>query len=469
MTASNPARRTDPGSGHGPALNQVLARVQRLHPRIIDLSLGRIERLLGALGHPERSLPPVVHIAGTNAKGSTLALLRAMLEAAGYATHLYTSPHLVRFNERIVLAGPHSTSSSAIGDETLIALLRECEAANADAPITFFEITTAAAFLAFARAPADILLLETGLGGRLDATNVIGRPLLSAITPIGLDHARFLGRTIGAVAAEKAGILKAGVAAVLGRQPAEAMEVIERRAAEIGAPLVRAGADWQVSPGNHGFTYRGSGGPISLPLPALAGAHQIDNAGLALACLERMASIRVDTPAMRHGLAHVSWPARLQRLTEGPLIEAAPPSWEIWLDGGHNRLAAEALAGWARALNGGLGNGGSGNGGSGNGRPAEDRPLHLIAGLLDSKDPGDFFAPFAGLATAMRAVALEGEHEFIAPGRLADEATRLGIAAAPCGSVAAALADLAAADSRPARILICGSLYLAGEVLKENN
>jgi dihydrofolate synthase/folylpolyglutamate synthase len=457
MMASSPARRTDPEPRAEAALDHVLARVQRLHPRIIDLSLGRIERLLAGLGHPEQSLPPVVHIAGTNAKGSTLALLRAMLEAAGIKVHLYTSPHLVRFNERIVLAGKE------IADEALIALLRECEAANGEAPITFFEITTAAAFLAFARTHADIVLLETGLGGRLDATNVIPRPLLTAISPIGLDHAQFLGHTIAGIAAEKAGILKTGVSAVLGRQPAEAMAVIERRAAEIGAPLVGPGTHWRVTADNGGFTYQGGGGPISLPLPALAGAHQIDNAGLALACLERMASYRVDTAAMRHGLAHANWPARLQRLTEGPLIEAAPEAWEIWLDGGHNQLAAEALAGWAGAADGGSESGGSANGGL-----AEDRPLHLIAGLLDSKDPGDFLAPFAGLATAMRAVALAGEHAFIAPEYLAAEAGKLGIDAAPCGSVPAALADLAATDPRPARILICGSLYLAGEVLKEN-
>ena len=446
--ASSPARRTDPEPRAEAALDHVLARVQRLHPRSIDLSLGRIERLLAGLGHPEQSLPPVVHIAGTNAKGSTLALLRAMLEAAGFAVHLYTSPHLVRFNERIVLAGKE------IADEVLIALLRECEAANGEAPITYFEITTAAAFLAFARNPADILLLETGLGGRLDATNVIGRPLLTAITPIGLDHAQFLGHAIGGIAGEKAGILKAGVGAVLGRQPAEAMAVIERRAADIGAPLARAGEDWRVTVDQGGFTYEGIGGAICLPVPALAGTHQIDNAGLALACLERLASYRVDTAAMGHGLTHASWPARLQRLSEGPLIEAAPEVWEIWLDGGHNRLAAEALAGWARAANAGS---------------ARDRPLHLIAGLLESKDPGEFLAPFAGLATTMRAVALPGEHAFVAPERLAAEATRLGIDAGPSGSVSAALADLAAADSRPARALICGSLYLAGEILKENN
>ncbi len=446
--ASSPPLPTDPEGAREPALDHVLARVMRLHPRVIDLSLGRIEGLLAKLGHPERSLPPVVHIAGTNGKGSTLALLRAMIEAAGYATHLYTSPHLVRFNERIVLAG------GTISDEALIALLRECEAANGDAPITFFEITTAAAFLAFARTPADVLLLETGLGGRLDATNVIPRPLLTAISPIGLDHAQFLGPTIAGIAAEKAGILKTGVSAVLGRQPAEAMAVIERRAAEIGAPLVCAGTHWQVTASQDGFIYQGSGGPISLPVPALAGAHQIDNAGLALACLEHMASYRVDTAAMRRGLAQVSWPARLQRLRRGPLVEAAPEAWEIWLDGGHNRLAAEALAGWARAANAGS---------------ARDRPLHLIAGLLESKDPGEFLAPFAGLATTMRAVALPGEHASIAPHRLAAEATRLGIDAGPSGSVSAALADLAAADSRPARALICGSLYLAGEILKENN
>ncbi len=448
MTASSLAPPTEPTLKDEPSLERVLARVQRLHPRIIDLSLGRIERLLAALGHPEKSLPPVVHIAGTNAKGSTLAFLRAMLEAADYTVHLYTSPHLVRFNERIVVAGKE------IADRALIALLRECEAANGDAPITFFEITTAAAFLAFARAPADILLLETGLGGRLDATNVIARPLLTAITPIGRDHAQFLGDAIGGIAAEKAGILKTGVSAVLARQPAEAIEVIERRAADIGAPLVRAGEAWRATKTGEGFTYQGSGKPVALPAPTLAGAHQIDNAGLALACLERMASYPVDEAAIRRGLTNAKWPARLQRLTEGPLIEAAPPAWEIWLDGGHNRLAAEALAEWARAARNAA---------------AEDRPLHLVIGLLDSKDPGEFLAPFAGLAASARTVALGDQHAFIPPERLAAEATRLGIPGAPADSVAAALAELAVADGSPARILICGSLYLAGEILKKNS
>lgn len=453
MATSSPSPPTEPELARRSALDGVLARVQRLHPRVIDLSLGRIERLLAGLGHPEKSLPPVVHIAGTNGKGSTLAFLRAVLEAAGFAVHLYTSPHLVRFNERLVVAGRE------IADEALIALLQECETANGDEPITYFEITTAAAFLAFARTPADILLLETGLGGRLDATNVIDRPLLTAITPIGLDHAQFLGHAIGGIAAEKAGILKPDVSALLGRQPAEAMEVIERRAASVGAPLFRSGEAWRVTADNDGFTYEGNGSPISLPVPALAGAHQIENAALALACLERLPSHPVDPAAIRQGLAQANWPARLQRLTKGPLIEAMPPAWEIWLDGGHNRLAADALADWARAANGGSANGGLG----------DDRPLHLIAGLLESKDPGEFLTPFAGLATAARMVSLEGEHAFIAPERLASVATRLGIAGAPADNVAAALNDLAAADSRPARILICGSLYLAGEILKENN
>ncbi|MHA1537842.1 MAG: bifunctional folylpolyglutamate synthase/dihydrofolate synthase [Alphaproteobacteria bacterium] len=459
MTASNPPLATDPDlKGEATArgetgLDRVLARVQRLHPRVIDLSLGRIERLLERLGHPEKSLPPVVHIAGTNAKGSTLAFMRAMLEAGGFAVHLYTSPHLVRFNERILLAGKE------ISDDALIALLGECEAANGGAPITYFEIATAAAFLAFARTPADTLLLETGLGGRLDATNVIARPALTAITPIGLDHAQFLGNKVAGIAAEKAGILKPGVCAVLGRQPAAAMPAIERRAGEIGAPLARAGEDWRVTADKDGFVYQGLAGPVSLPPPALPGAHQIENAGLALACLERLASYPVDESAIRQGLVGARWPARLQRLSAGPLIEAAPGTWEIWLDGGHNRLAAEALAGWARAAGGGSGY---------RGWP-DERPLYLVTGLLDSKDPGDFLAPFAGLATALKSVALAGEHAFIEPALVAAAASRLGLAGTASSSVAAALAELVAADSRPARILICGSLYLAGDVLRENN
>ena len=448
MAASSPVRRIDSELTLKSTLDEVLTRVQRLHPRVIDLSLGRIERLLARLEHPEKALPQVVHIAGTNGKGSTLAFMRAMLEAAGFRVHLYTSPHLVRFNERIVLAG------NEIADQALIALLEKCEAANGDAPITYFEITTAAAFLAFASAPADILLLETGLGGRLDATNVISRPALSVITPIGLDHAQFLGNEIAGIAAEKAGILKAGVHAVLGKQPSDAMQVIERRATEIGAPLARAGKNWRVTAGENGITYRGAGSPISLPLPALAGTHQIDNAGLALACLERLPSYPVDERSMWHGLARATWPARLQRLSEGPLIEAVPPTWEVWLDGGHNRLAAEALAGWASAMCGG---------------PTKDRPLHLIVGLLEAKAPADFLAPFAGLASAARTVALASEHAFIAPEQLATEAIRLGIKARPADGVRTALADLAANDNRPARVLICGSLYLAGAILGENN
>ncbi|MDH3234745.1 MAG: bifunctional folylpolyglutamate synthase/dihydrofolate synthase, partial [Alphaproteobacteria bacterium] len=339
--ATNPAPRTNltraDQASADPAeteLETALARVQSLHPRVIDLSLGRIEHLLAALGNPERALPPVLHIAGTNGKGSTLAFLRGMLEAAGHAVHLYTSPHLIRFNERIVVAGKE------IGDASLLALLDECEQANDGASITFFEFTTAAAYLAFARTPADILLLETGLGGRLDATNVIDAPALTAITPVSLDHQGFLGDDLAGIAAEKAGILKAGITGVVAAQPALAMDAITARADEIGAPLYCEGTDWRVEPVADGFRFSGRTEALTLPRPYMTGDHQLANAGMALACLESLPGFTVDDAAKARGIAGTRWPARLQRLRTGPLGEALPGGWELWLDGGHNPAAA---------------------------------------------------------------------------------------------------------------------------------
>jgi dihydrofolate synthase / folylpolyglutamate synthase len=323
--------------------DRVLIRLMSLHPKKIDLTLGRVERLLAALGNPQDKLPPVIHVAGTNGKGSTVATMRACLEAAEYRVHAYTSPHLVRFHERIRIAG------ALIDEDALLAALDECERANRGAPITFFEITTAAAFLAFARAPADIVLLETGLGGRLDATNVIRHPATTAITPISLDHQAFLGDTIAAIAGEKAGILKQGAPAVIGPQPDEAAAVIESRALAIGAPLYRWHREWRCEAFGPGMRYEGEKWRLDLPPSSLPGAHQIGNAGIALACLERLDGFSLSQEALAAGLRRIDWPARMQRLTRGPLAEILPPGWEAWLDGGHNPGAGQVLAGTVAA------------------------------------------------------------------------------------------------------------------------
>ncbi|MCW2238181.1 bifunctional folylpolyglutamate synthase/dihydrofolate synthase [Azospirillum canadense] len=428
----------------GSRADPVLDRLKGLHPKVIDLSLDRVHRLLAALDHPERRLPPVVHVAGTNGKGSTVAFLRAMLEAAGLRVHVYTSPHLVRFHERIRVAG------RLIDDDRLAALLEECEVANAGAPITFFEVTTVAAFLAFSREPADVVLLETGLGGRLDATNVVDRPAVTAITRISYDHRQFLGDTLEAIAGEKAGIFKPGVPAVLFPQPSdEAMGTLVVHAARVGAPI----HGWRVTPTATGFRFESPQRRIDLPPPGLAGAHQIVNAGVALACLDHL-PVKVDDAAVRRGLAAVEWPARLQRLTRGPLAERLPAGWELWLDGGHNDSAGEALAVQAAAW------------------AQEDpkRPLLLVYGMLASKEPREFLEPLAPFVTAARTVAIPGEEASLSAADTAAATRDCGIAdSASAPDVAAALADLLErAPAGPARVLICGSLYLAGSVLAEN-
>ncbi|WP_114861403.1 bifunctional folylpolyglutamate synthase/dihydrofolate synthase [Azospirillum brasilense] len=425
----------------------VLDRLKGLHPKVIDLSLDRVHRLLAALGHPERRLPPVVHVAGTNGKGSTLAFLRAMLEAAGLRVHVYTSPHLVRFHERIRLAG------TLIDDDRLAALLEECEAANGGGPITFFEVTTVAALLAFAREPADVVLLETGLGGRLDATNVVDRPAVTAITRISYDHRQFLGDTLEAIAGEKAGIFKPGVPAVIFPQPAEeAARTLAIRAEAVGAPV----AGWSVTPTEGGFRFESDRRRIELPLPGLAGAHQIVNAGVALACLDHLPAVvaeAVDDAAVRRGLAAVEWPARLQRLTRGPLVDGLPAGWDLWLDGGHNDSAGEVLAIQAA-------------------RWAEEepqRPLLLVYGMLASKEPREFLGPLAPFVAAARTVAIPGEEASLTAEDTAAATRACGIAdSAAAADVGSALADLTGRIEGPARVLICGSLYLAGTVLAKN-
>ena len=425
----------------GAASDRVLERLGRLHPKRIDLSLGRIERLLAALGDPQDRLPPIVHVAGTNGKGSTVATLRACLEAGGWRVHAYTSPHLVRFHERIRLAG------TLIDEDALLALLEECEAANQGAPITYFEITTAAALLAFARAPADIALLETGLGGRLDATNAIRHPAVTAITPISLDHQAFLGDTITAIAGEKGGILKPGAPAVIGPQPPEAAAVLAARGAALGAPLFRFGQEWRCQSNADRMHYSGPRWRLDLPVPSLCGAHQISNAGTAIACLEQLADRPVAGPAIAEGLRHIDWPGRLQRLTRGALVAALPAGWELWLDGGHNPGAGAVLADVAASW--------------------RDRPLYLVVGMLSSKDAPGFLAPLAGHAEALRAVTIPREENPLPARAIAAAARLVGLPAQIAQSVRAAVRNLAR-PGKTGRILICGSLHLAGTVLAEN-
>lgn len=423
----------------------ILERLKQLHPKLIDLSLDRMHRLLAALDHPERALPPVIHIAGTNGKGSTLAYLRAIYEAAGYKVHAYTSPHLVRFNERFYLAG------ADIEDAPLAGFLEECERANGDAPITLFEITTAAAFLAFSRTPADVLILETGLGGRLDATNVVERPLATVITSISMDHMQYLGDTIQAIAGEKAAIMKPGVPAIHAPQRfAEVCGVLDAYAAKVGAPVSRGDLEWTARQEGDALVYSSRHGNRRLPLPVLAGLHQIDNAGTAIATVEAaMDRLPVTEADIARGLQTARWPARMQRLTRGPLVEALPPGWELWLDGGHNADAGTVLAATARSL-------------------WADKPLHLVFGMLDTKTPQDYLAAFAGVATKVRTVAIPGEAHSLTAGQTAEAARHAGLAAEPADSVADAVAAILRADGPTARILICGSLYLAGHVLAEN-
>src|SRR5471030_1314109 len=428
-------------------VDPILERVMRLHPRLIDLGLERIERLLAALGSPEKKLPPIVHVAGTNGKGSLVAYLRAMAEAAGYRVHVYTSPHLVRFNERIRVAG------KLIEDDELDVILTECEEVNDGKPITFFEITTVAAFLAFARTPADLAVIEVGMGGRLDTTNVV-TPVLSAITPIGYDHTGFLGDTLEGIAGEKAGILKHAVPAVIGRQREISTQVIQAQAAKLAAPLFRMGREWQVTPTERGFRYDSDLLGLDLPAPALAGAHQIDNAATAVACIERLRAARFDIGdrAIVKGLATVDWPARLQKLTRGPLVEALPPGSELWLDGGHNEYCGLALARMASDL----------------AREPAPLPLYLVFGMLTTKDASGFLRPLARHARGARAVPFPEGHSAYTPEEASARAADVGLDCVPANDIGAALEDLLATQPAPMRILICGSLYLAGEVLTRN-
>jgi dihydrofolate synthase/folylpolyglutamate synthase len=425
----------------------LLERLKKLHPQSIDLSLGRIERLLAALGHPEDKLPPVVHVAGTNGKGSFLAFLRAISEAMGNGVHVYTSPHLVNFHERVVLAGPHG--ASPIGEDHLVDCLARAEAANGGELITLFEITTAAALLAFAEVPADLLLLETGLGGRLDATNVVNKPLLTAITPISIDHVSFLGDTIAAIAGEKAGILKPGVPCVVGRQGREAFQVIERKAEEVGAPLQIAGRDFDVFEQQGRLVFQTDSRLIDLPLPRLIGRHQIDNAGNAIAAASVVFGDALNVRALEHGLTHAQWPARLERLSAGALHGFVSDGTEIWLDGGHNAAGGQVIAHALAELD-----------------ERVPRPVHLVWGMMETKDAHSFIAPFKGLVERIYTVPIPDEPNAFSARDLAAIARDEGFEVVEAASVPDALTRSRESLSEPARVLICGSLYLAGHVLK---
>ena len=422
-----------------------LARLSALHPRVIDLSLGRIADLLAKLGRPERALPPVIHVAGTNGKGSTIAFMRAILEAAGKRVHVYTSPHLVRFNERIRLGG------ALVSDDALNEVLDECGRVNAGAPITIFEIITAAALLLFHRHPADYLLLEVGLGGRFDATNVIDAPLASVVTPVSLDHPEYLGTSLEGIAREKAGIIKRGRPAILAQQDEAALTVLRREAARRHAPLLVGGEDFSARSENGRLVYEDERGLFDLPPPRLGGRHQFINAAAAIATLR---AVVPDLPAeaFAQGMAGAQWPARLQHLTRGKLLALAPPGTDLWLDGGHNEHGGRVLADAMADL-----------------QDRSLRPLILICGTLSTKDTAGFLKPFKGLVQEVLAVPVKGEHAGRAAAEVAALGASVGHAAAACDSVEAALRFLSARSwAQAPRVLIAGSLYLAGTVLAAN-
>lgn len=408
-----------------------------LHPKVIDLTLDRVHRLLAALGNPEIRIPPVIHIAGTNGKGSTQAMIRAGLEAEGLLVHAYTSPHLARFHERIRLAG------ELIGEDALAALLDECVQANGPDEITFFEITTCAALLAFARTPADFTLLEVGLGGRLDATNVVARPALTIITPVSLDHQQYLGDTLPQIAGEKAGIIKRGVPVIVGPQAPEGLEVIEAQAARLGAPVLAFGQHWNVWEDRGRLIFQDENGLMDLPLPNLPGPHQVQNAGAALAALRHLGR---GEAACEAAVTQAFWPARMQRLRHGPLSDISPDI-ELWLDGGHNPAGGEAVAATLARM--------------------QKRPTYLICGMLNTKDVKGYMLPLADHVTRLIGVGIPGEKNTLPAEATRDAARLAGMQAETAESVDAALHRIAQENPK-ARVLICGSLYLAGTVLREN-
>jgi dihydrofolate synthase / folylpolyglutamate synthase len=431
-----------------PPVDALLARLLALHPKRIDLSLDRIARLLTALGSPQLRLAPAIHVAGTNGKGSTVAFMRAILEAAGQRVHVYTSPNLVRLNERFRIGA--ASGGRLVEDSELAETLAECEVRNAGAPITVFEIETAAAFLLFARHAADVVLLEVGLGGRLDATNVLEKPLATVITRIAMDHREFLGDSIEQIAAEKAGILKAGVPAVVAGQLREVLAVIERKAGRLRAPLSIAGEDWTSTEERGRLVYQDVDGLLDLPAPKLYGRHQFENAGAAIAAL-RASGLKLPAPAFEAGMIRVDWPARMQRLSQGRLAALIPAEAELWLDGGHNADGGRAVAAALADL-----------------EERVSRPLVLIVGMLSTKDNAGFLRNFSGLARRVITVPIH-QDKAVPPAQLAAIAEEIGIPALARDDIESALTLAGKLELAPApRVLITGSLYLAGEVLAKN-
>ena len=427
------------------ALDNELARIRETRPRIIDLSLDRVKLALSKLGDPHLSLPPVFHVAGTNGKGSTIAFLRSILEAAGSSVHAYTSPHLVRFNERIVLAGAEAS------DQMIIDCLKACDDAVGEASLTYFEIITCAAFLAFTRVEADFLLLEVGLGGRLDATNVIDAPAASLITPVDFDHQHFLGDTIEEIASEKAGVIKSGAPVFIGPQRPAASQVLRSRADELGAPVFAFGTEWDVWSEHGRLIYQDEAGLSDLPEPRLLGRHQFYNAGLAIAAAKAVVP-NISEDQLAEGLKNARWPARMQRLQQGPLVEQAVvltgDGVELWLDGGHNPHAARTIAETMASL-----------------QDKAVRRVILVTGMQDQKDAAGFLSAFEGVASHVFAVSADLETA-ASPNAIATAAEQAGIPASICSSVEDAIDQACRHQEAPPRILICGSLYLAGEILK---
>ncbi len=433
--------------------DSILRRLRGLHPKRIDLTLSRMRRLMSALGHPERALPPAIHVAGTNGKGSTIAFMRAILEAAGLRVHAYTSPHLVRFAERIMLAD--EGGARPIAETWLAELLEECETANAGAPITFFEITTAAALLAFARRPADVLLLEVGLGGRLDATNVVENIALDVITPVAHDHEEFLGDSLRQIAAEKAGILRPGVPVVVGPQEEDAWHAIAERAEALDAPIFAANRDWQAFEQHGRLVWEDESVLHDLPMPALAGRFQLDNAGLAIAAVRQLAArggLDIGEEHIARGLKRARWPGRLHPIRHGALRQHVNPDDEIWIDGGHNPHAARALAHALADLD-----------------DVAPMPMVLVVGMLKTKDAAGWLHHFDGLVSQVVCVPVPGEENAADPAELAAEACRVGLSAraAPTLEEALRMAARLRPDS-PVRVVVAGSLYLAGHALALN-
>ena len=416
----------------------VLDRLLSLHPKIIDLTLDRVTRLLKKLNNPEDKISQVVHIAGTNGKGSTQAFLRAAIESSGESAHVYTSPHLTRFHERIRVAG------SLISENVLADILNECELANNGKPITYFEITTCAAFLIFSRIKADYTLLEVGLGGRLDATNILKKPKLTIITPISMDHVQFLGSTIEQIANEKAGIIKEGIPCIVGHQSKDAIDVIKKRAIELKSKLKIYGEHWQVYAKSDKLIFKDAMGFLELPLPKLIGQHQIENAGTAIAAMRELS---IPDEACKESMKNVYWPARMQRLESGPLVKMANES-EIWLDGGHNQAAGIAISNALEQL-------------------PKGRTNILICGMLKTKDLKAFLNPLFNSAKFLYGIRIQGEENSNSAGTIVNQAREIGFSAFKTQKVSDAILQIIKAHPN-SRIIICGSLFLAGKILQDN-